>query len=734
VNVTVTESIQMAPARPRSETLRLYYVLFFFSGFPALLYQIVWQRTLFTLYGVNVQSVTIIVTVFMLGLGLGSLAGGKLSEWRTIPLLLVFGVIEISVGVFGAGSLQIFHHVASLTAGASTAATGAIAFALLLAPTLLMGSTLPLLVEYFVRRTGNVGSSVGSLYSVNTFGSGAACLCAAVFIMRVFGESGTVRLAASFNCVVGLSAIALHGRYGKAQRMSRAVEETAEHPTIPFGIGMLLAGSVGFIALAYEIVWYRLYAFVSGGAAPTFAKLLAFYLFGIAYGSLAVRDICQKMNNDLPRTLQIAARVVMLGSIAAFLLGPILARWVVHGPYEPTFAFVFIAAALLGAAFPLLSHAAIGPTAAAGRRLSLLYLSNIVGSALGSFLIGFVVLDHWSTQATSVMLLCLGLLIAATFALLSGRLDRVFLTGAFACAALCLCSGPLFSRMYERLLVKTGYRHDMQFRNLVENRSGVIAVDTYETVYGGGIYDGHFNTDPVQDTNGIFRAYAIPALHLRPQRVLMIGLSSGSWAQIVANTPEVEDFTIVEINPGYLPLIQERAGLRSLLQNPKVHIVIDDGRRWLVGHPDRRFDFIVMNTTYHWRANSSNLLSREFLSLLRSHLAPGGIAYYNTTWSKDVLATGASSFPYALRISNFVAVSDSPFTLDKDRWRSSLAQYQIDGHPVLKLPEQSRALDTIVHIADEKTMIESRADILRRCKGFRAVTDDNMGTEWRGER
>jgi membrane protein YqaA with SNARE-associated domain len=66
-----------------------------------------------------------------------------------------------------------------------------------------------------------------------------------------------------------------------------------------------------------------------------------------------------------------------------------------------SYAFVFIAAALLGSAFPLLSHAAIDPVRQSGKRVSLLYMSNIAGSTLGSFLIGFVVLDHWSTRAAS---------------------------------------------------------------------------------------------------------------------------------------------------------------------------------------------------------------------------------------------------------------------------------------------------------------------------------------------
>jgi spermidine synthase len=111
------------------------------------------------------------------------------------------------------------------------------------------------------------------------------------------------------------------------------------------------------------------------------------------------------------------------------------------------------------------------------------------------------------------------------------------------------------------------------------------------------------------------------------------------------NNPRVQKFTAVEINPGYLPLIQERPFVSSLLRNPKVELAIDNGRRWLIAHPERKFDLVVMNTTFNWRANGTNLLSREFLQLIRSHLQPGGIAFYNTTWSGDVQLTGTTEFP-----------------------------------------------------------------------------------------
>jgi spermidine synthase len=565
--------------------------------------------------------------------------------------------------------------------------------------------------------------------------------------MRVLGESGSVRLAVCFNIVVAVTALILQAKFPTPDAQKTAAPSHVPQQTIPFWIGMLLAFVTGFIALAYEIVWYRLYAFVSGGTAPCFAMLLAFYLLGIAYGSLAVRDACRKdLGNNLPRTLEATASVVMLGSIFAFLLGPELGIWVVHLQYNLSFVLVFIAAALVGSAFPLLSHATIDPAHGSGKHISFLYMSNIAGSTLGSFLVGFIILDHWSTRATSVLLLGLGFLAALALAVLARpRAPKaLFFAGASACVVLALTSQSLFSGLYERLLFKTSYNSTMQFSDVVENRSGVVALHPttaesgipVKVVYSGGAYDGQLNTDLLHDSNGVIRAYAIAGLHPHPKNVLVIGLATGAWTQILVNNPEVQDVTVVEINPGFLPLIQKSPEVESLLRNPKLHVVIDDGRRWLVANPGRRFDFILMNTSFNWRAHMSNLLSTEFMDLMRAHMNPGGIAYYNTTWSGDALATGATAFPYALRLLGFLAVSDSPFTLDKDRWRASLVNYRIDGHPVLNLadPKQKDRLAEVLHLADELDIqngnLESRDSLLRRYKGARLITDDNMGTEW----
>jgi spermidine synthase len=195
---------------------------------------------------------------------------------------------------------------------------------------------------------------------------------------------------------------------------------------------------------------------------------------------------------------------------------------------------------------------------------------------------------------------------------------------------------------------------------------------------------------------------------------------------------------VVEINPGYLKLIPQYPMVRSFPQNPKVHLYIDDGRRWLLAHPEEKYDLVVANTTYHWRDHSSTLLSKEFLLLLRRHLNAGGIHYFNTTESDETIVTALSVFPYGMRIVNFLAVSDTPLSLDRDQWLQSLAAFRIDGIQSFKpetregqvlLAAYAAFADTI-HAPPRFLGLESDASLRARLGRQRIITDDNMGREW----
>ncbi len=204
----VSPALQAAQASAAGAVpLRWVYSAFFLSGFAALVYQLAWQRVLFTLYGTNVESVTLVVTAFMLGLGLGSLLGGVLSEREQWPLIAVFGAMETTIGVFGFFSLQLFEAVGRWTLGLTTLQTGLVAFLLLLVPTMLMGATLPVLVAQLVRRSGNVGRSLGLLYFINTLGSAAAALATALVLLGALGLRSSVRVAALCSLSAGASVL-----------------------------------------------------------------------------------------------------------------------------------------------------------------------------------------------------------------------------------------------------------------------------------------------------------------------------------------------------------------------------------------------------------------------------------------------------------------------------------------------------------------------------------------------
>jgi predicted membrane-bound spermidine synthase len=221
----------------------------------------------------------------------------------------------------------------------------------------------------------------------------------------------------------------------------------------------------------------------------------------------------------------------------------------------------------------------------------------------------------------------------------------------------------------------------------------------------------------------------------------MIGLSGGAWAQVVGNHPQVEELVVVEINPGYLELIPRYPMVASLLENPRIKIVLDDGRRWIRNHKGEKFDVVVMNTTFHWRSFASNVLSQEFLTLVGTVLNPGGVVMFNATGSSEVQRTAAMSFSDSLRFATMAVGSNAPIVIDNDRWEAVMQGYAIDGSPVVSDDDAGRdALDrnhARLRAVDEAGLdkgewdsIERKDLVLKRTEGLRIITDDNMGMEW----
>src|SRR6516164_233285 len=314
--------------------------IFFASGFAALIYQIIWQRALFTIFGINVEAVTVVVTGFLFGLGFGSLLGGWLSRTSTVPLLALFGLIEIIIGAFGAISLDVFQWAGVRTLHLSAIAVTAVTLMLVIIPTLFMGATLPILTQYFSRRLMNIGRSVGLLYSINTLGSAVACFVGAFGLMHLLGMQNSTRLAAAINVLVGVTGLCLAYR---RSRQSQAVP-TDDHPIFELPgafsekqqskllFACLVSTMVGYVSLSYEVIWFR--AFLNGtNQSQAFAMILGAYLGGLAVGSWWVgRYFATKPTNT--QLLYMLSVVVLLSSVLGFSVLPLAAKAASFGGWD----------------------------------------------------------------------------------------------------------------------------------------------------------------------------------------------------------------------------------------------------------------------------------------------------------------------------------------------------------------------------------------------------------------
>ena len=203
----------------------LLLLSFFISGCSALIYQVCWQRSLYGVIGVDMDTITIIVSVFMLGIGMGGMIGGWLSDHYPVQRLGLYAGAELSIALYGASSLWLLQGLETMLAGigGNGGAISALAcFAFLLVPTTLMGVTLPLLTMAFNERHTNIGISVGQLYFVNTLGAATGAVLVPFVLLPLWTLGQVVWLAVVGNVVVAMCAL-LAGRLPAAPKAAQGV-------------------------------------------------------------------------------------------------------------------------------------------------------------------------------------------------------------------------------------------------------------------------------------------------------------------------------------------------------------------------------------------------------------------------------------------------------------------------------------------------------------------------------
>lgn len=493
-------------------------------------------------------------------------------------------------------------------------------------------------------------------------------------------------------------------------------------------LAWFLSFCTGFISLSEEILWVRIISFAFESTPRAFALVLTSFLGGIALGALVGKQLSERQKAT-PAT---AASILLLSGGLLLVLPSIVTEISQHAfSTLLMLLLILLSATLKGTLFPIVHHLGSKHSDSLGRSVSRTYFFNILGSTLGPLVTGLFLLDNFSSGNSLQILGVLCFLSA--LAPLSLNLKKGYKRSSIVGVTLGL-SGllafPLLQPVGSTLMHKLAAGSD-HISVLIENRYGIVHSvansDEHDTVYGGNVYDGKTNIDLVINSNMIDRAYLLYGLHPKPKNILVIGLSSGAWTRIIGAIPNVEKIDVVEINPGYIKLIRNYAHLSPLLDDPRLNLHIDDGRRWLRRSQDK-FDLIVMNTTFHWRSNATSLLSKEMMELVKEALAPEGIFAFNTTNSLDAFYTAAHSFTHAYLFRNFVYAANHDFRQQQPHMIERLRQFELNGRPVFsETPEIEEALTNLASV--KFIPISQITDHAPR--PLQVITDQNMITEFR---
>lgn len=691
---------------------RLLAIVFFASGLASLVYQVAWQRILTIPLGVGALSTTLIVSVYMLGLGVGSFIGSRIADRIRTPYRL-YTLIQALLGGIGFASVPVLASLERLTAQAMPAAAFLCNFAFLSLPTILMGITLPLLTAIFTRATGDFTGSVSRLYFLNTLGASAGALITGYVGVPLAGLDGCIYAASGLDCALALLIFA--GRPAGAQANDPA--ENQLHPVQGPDSGgappYCLAFLAGFLAIGYEIVWCRVIGILVKDSPYAFSTVLGVYLFGIALGSIGIRFYLIRNSGSSPKivfcNIQFLIGVTVLLSFLGYYylsdLGPLrfLTEWSFSADVHPCLdildsftirnlyllidvftwpiVFVFLPAVLMGASFPLVSSAAFSRTGGAGSAVGLTYFSAICGNVLGSLVTGIALLPWIGTESTLLAFGTAGILFGV-IPEIGGRRGicrRIPVAVVLAFMAALILLFPGAGKLYARMHRPPFPPRDTYFE---EGLDAVVL-----TYVNGDLVRNYINGQGHGYRPGpIFYAEALEALSLAPslERILVVGFGAGSITEASLMVGSVREVTCVELCRSVERNLQNVFPLRAVFSNKKLRFVIDDGRRFLQRNRDR-YDVILMDPLRTTTAYSNNLHSRQFFSLARKRLRPGGILMVGGIANSPVLSrTVMEEFAEVRVYPNFIVASDHALGENGDRFDKLLQVFPLDMQTAIR--------------------------------------------------
>lgn len=662
----------------------LFFLILFLSGFAGLINQVVWQRAIKVyLGGADAICSMLVVLVFMLGLGIGSLLMGKKASTLKNPIgalamtelalfvvnLIVLALLRIDLS----DSIFAFQR-AAISFGIPVKLLYSITgIAILIVPCSLMGMTMPIASEGANRQLQFKNSwMVDHMFFINTLGACAGAILTGFKLLPLYGQTVCLILAALFN----LSAAALLSFLKSApvepieslagDNQHSSLEQAASPGWWQFRDEEIATFFLGFVSLAYEMYLFRALSLVYEPLPHTFSLILSFFLLAWAFGVLVAGHL---KDNVLS--------AILIGSLTIFLSPYVVMydRMIAVG-LGSTFAGIsyYIPCVIFGLVFGQLLNRFIKNWGSdVGKFMGL----NTLGSCLGILamtLAGgniFHAFNAWILGTIMAMVaIWLYLRTSTVLSIKNYCGSAVFLLGLLTLSLLAVEgeSSPHIDQIYRT------YSDPVGVTEIADN--------------GDLIWDGLWHSQLSNGKNHIgknnWMHAVVPALctnHEIVENILVIGVGTGITIGTLARSSAIKNLEGYDINKS-LKLVMSDFPDQTLnvLTNPRITMIWQDARSGLALN-EKKYQIITQQPLYLKQAGSSNLLSEEYLRLVSKRLADDGIflVYANSQGNREqqmvVRKTLESVFPHCVSFLKgyMYVVSKSPIVYTRESIEKKLA-------------------------------------------------------------
>lgn len=649
----------------------LLLAAFFLSGLTGLVAEVVWGKFLQLSIGATGLAHAVVLATFMGGLALGNALFGRLGD-RGGNELRLYGALELGIGLstalfptmFGAFS-SLYLQVAANdpTSFWNLVLRIALSASLILVPSTLMGGTLPVLTRLFVRRIEEVGSGVGRLYFVNSFGAVFGCGIAGFLLMPALGLELSIMLPAVVNVAIGLACLGwARGKAGVAA--ATPVEQEEPAPAVSYGDGQIRLTLIfmfftGILTMVYELSWIRLLSLVLGSSVYSFSVMLMTFIAGIALGSFIVARLMRKDRDALLllglAELGVCASVALLMPVYEVLpyFFNLFSHVIVRT--EGTFAFYQVVKVLfcfgamalptifMGMTLPLASRVCVRKVRLVGTGVGSTFSINTLGNLVGAMVVGHVLIRQVGLQWAMLLGMVGSGLLGAAFLALRTPFTRarlvplvVVMVGVGVVLLLVPAWHPaaLNSGRYRARKALAGSL--AEYRNQLQSTEALYQVDGPDVSVAvlrsrkSGHLSMMINGKPDAATGGdmgtqVLLGQLAVLLHPSPENALVIGLGSGVTAGAVLTAP-VLHLDVIEIAGEVAEasrLFDPYSG--APLDDERTTLWVCDARDYLLLNQVQRYDVVVSEPSNPWMAGIGNLMTVEFFETALKVLEDDGL-------------------------------------------------------------------------------------------------------------